>query len=109
MRTLLVFTLLGVFGLAKAQDSLRVQVHGVVLNASTGEPVLEALVEWYDADGYRQAVNQTNNEGRYAMFVRTTGVVELRLTENGYKPFLQRFTLHPGECAKEFTIRLTPK
>ncbi|TXI82232.1 MAG: hypothetical protein E6Q44_02570 [Flavobacteriales bacterium] len=93
----------------RAQDTLRVQVYGAVVHAVTDLPVLEALVEWYDADGHRQAVNQTNNEGRYAFFVRTTGELELRVSENGFEPYNERLSVTPGESAREFTIRLVPK
>ncbi|MBL7952985.1 MAG: carboxypeptidase regulatory-like domain-containing protein [Flavobacteriales bacterium] len=94
---------------AAAQDTLKVQVHGSVLNANTESPVLEALVEWYDTSGHRQAVNQTNNEGHYAFFVLTTGQLELRVVENGYEAFSEKLTIEPGVSAKEFTIRLVPK
>ncbi|MBX2972361.1 MAG: carboxypeptidase regulatory-like domain-containing protein [Flavobacteriales bacterium] len=94
---------------ASAQDTLRVQVHGAVVNAVTEQPVLEALVEWYDADGQRQAVNQTNSEGSYAFFVLTTGELELRVVENGYEAYSERLRITPGESAREFTIRLVPK
>lgn len=97
------------FGAAVAQDTLTVQVHGSVLNAQTDAPILEALVEWYDADGVRQAVNQTNSEGHYAFFVTTTGELELRVAENGYAAFSERISVASGESAKEFTIRLVPK
>lgn len=92
-----------------AQDTLKVQVHGAVLDAATDAPILEALVEWYDQSGHRQAVNQTNSAGNYAFFVHTTGLVELRVAENGYVPFSQQLIVEPGENAKEFTIRLEPR
>lgn len=91
------------------QDTLRVQVHGLVVNAATDRPVLEALVEWYDADGKRQAVNQTNSEGAYAFFIATTGDLELRVVENGFVDFSERLHVDAGESAREFTIRLVPK
>ncbi|MCB9163871.1 MAG: carboxypeptidase regulatory-like domain-containing protein [Flavobacteriales bacterium] len=96
-------------GPSMAQDTLHLQVHGVVVDAASGLPVLEALVEWYDAQGELQAVNQTNNAGKYAFFVRTTGEVELRVSENGYEPFVHLVTVEPGESAHEFTIQLVPK
>jgi hypothetical protein len=95
---------------AFSQDTLRVQVHGAVVDAGTEMPVYEAMVEWYDEQGQRQALTQTNSEGAYALFVRTTGVVELRVTENGYLPYRMVLpTIGPGESAREFTIRLVPK
>lgn len=92
-----------------SEPDLKVQVHGAVLDAKTDAPVLEALVEWYDASGHRQAVNQTNDEGNFAFFVLTTGELELRVAENGYEAFSEKITIAPGESAKEFTIRLVPK
>jgi len=93
-----------------AQDTLRVQVHGVVVNAESNAPVFEALVEWYDGQGRRQAITQSNSEGNYALFVRTTGFVELRIAEDGYLPYKEELPLiEPGESAREFTIRLVPK
>ncbi|MBL7941003.1 MAG: carboxypeptidase regulatory-like domain-containing protein [Flavobacteriales bacterium] len=94
---------------ASAQDTLNVQVHGAVLDDRTEAPVLEALVEWYDGDGHRQAVNPTNSEGNFAFFVRTTGELELRVAENGYEAYSTKITVEPGESAKEFMIRLVPK
>jgi hypothetical protein len=92
-----------------SEPELKVQVHGSVLNANTEVPVLEALVEWYDAAGHRQAVSQTNDTGHFAFFVITTGELELRVAENGYAAFSEKITVAPGESAKEFTIRLVPK
>lgn len=109
LRTLFLSVLGAWIAPAVAQDTLRVQVHGVVVDAESGLPVLETLVEWYDTEGRRQAVNQTNNEGNYAFFVQTTGEVELRVNENGYEPFLQELLIEPGESAHEFTIRLVPR
>lgn len=109
MRTLFLLVLCTFAVAASAQDTLKVQVHGAVLDATTDAPVLEALVEWYDTNGHRQAVNQTNNEGNFAFFVVTTGELELRVAENGYQAFSEKMTIAPGESAKEFTIRLVPK
>ena len=92
-----------------SQDSLRVQIHGLVVSAETEAPVFEALVEWYDASGKRQAITQTNSEGAYALFVRTTGQVELRVQENGYVNYSDTVEVHPGESAHEHVIRLVPK
>lgn len=109
IRSLLIIVV-AAHGLASyAQDTLSVQLHGAVLDAETGRPVLEALVEWYDANGLRQAVNQTNSEGNYAFFVRTTGELELRVAENGYEPYARPVLIETGESAREFTIRLVPK
>ena len=95
---------------AMAQDTLHVQVHGAMVNATTNAPIYEAMVEWYDEQGHRQAITQTNTEGHYALLVRTTGIVELRVAENGYLPFQETLPLiEAGESAREFTIRLVPK
>lgn len=109
MRTLLL-AFAGLHGATVlAQDTLRVQVHGAVVNAQTEKPVFEALVEWYDEHGQRQAVNQANSEGSYAFFITTTGELELRVTENGYEAYAEKLHITPGESAREFTIRLVPK
>lgn len=108
-RALLLSATCMIAGATSAQDTLRVQVHGAVVNAVTEQPVLEALVEWYDADGQRQAVNQTNSEGSYAFFVLTTGELELRVAEDGYEAYTERLRITPGASAREFTIRLVPK
>jgi len=93
-----------------AQDTLHVQLHGTVLNATTGAPVLETLVEWYDASGHRQAITQSNSDGHYAMFISTTGPIELRVVENGYAPYREKDILfEPGESAREHDLRLVPK
>jgi hypothetical protein len=105
----LLFGLLVSVSALRAQDTLRVQIHGSVLDARTETPILEALVEWYDANGKRQAITQTNSEGSYAFLVRTTGSLELRLSENGYLEYREVLTLEPGECAREHVIRLVPK
>lgn len=109
MRTLLFATACAFSASTVAQDTLRVQVHGAVVNAVTEKPVFEALVEWYDENGLRQAVNQTNSEGSYAFFIATTGDLELRVVENGYEAYAEKLRIIPGESAREFTIRLVPK
>lgn len=92
-----------------AQDTLHVQLHGTVLNTATGKPVYEALVEWYDARGHRQAITQSNSEGHYAMFIATTGAIELRVAEVGYAPFLESgIVFDPGESAREHDLHLVP-
>ena len=103
---------LGMFGhvAATAQDTLHVQLHGMVVNATTGEPVYEALVEWYDDSGHRQAITQSNSEGHYAMFIATTGAIELRVQENGYAPFVESdIVFESGESAREHDLHLVPK
>ncbi len=93
----------------RAQDTLRIQVHGMVANADTGAPVGEAMVEWFDDKDHRQAVTQTNSDGHYALFVRTTGMLILRVEEAGYT--LLRDTLNgfvPGESAREHDLLLDP-
>lgn len=93
-----------------AQDTLRVQLHGIVVNATTGKPVLEALVEHYDASGQRQAITQSNSEGHYALFVSANWPIELRVDENGYAPYREKdIIFEPGESAREHDLRLVPK
>ena len=93
-----------------AQDTLRVQLHGTVVNATTGKPVLEALVEWYDAAGHRRSITQSNSEGHYAMFISATGPIELRVDENGYAPYREKdIIFEPGESAREHDLHLVPK
>lgn len=108
-RTLLFPIALGASSICGAQDTLRVQVHGAVVNALTEVPVYEALVEWYDATGNRQAITQSNSAGNYALFIHTTGFVELRVEENGYRPYSEQFTIVPGESARELLIALVPQ
>ena len=92
---------------SKAQDSVRVQLHGVVLDSLSGAPVYEALVEWYDANGKRQAITQTNSEGHYALFLYAGQPIELRITENGYRPFMEMVPpFEPGESAREVDLHL---
>ncbi|MEO8590908.1 MAG: carboxypeptidase-like regulatory domain-containing protein [Flavobacteriales bacterium] len=94
---------------AVAQDSLRVQLHGAVLDSLSGNAVLGALVEWYDGNGKRQAITQTNSEGRYALFLFSGQPIELRVTENGYRPFVELVPpFEPGESAREVDLRLVP-
>ncbi len=93
-----------------AQDSLRVQLHGMVLDGVSQQPVYEVLVEWYDGDGKRQGITQTNSEGRYALFVHPTPGMELRVQENGYKDLVfEVITFKEGEAAREQDLWLEPK
>ena len=95
---------------AFAQDSLRVQIHGSVMDSSSREPVYEALVEWYDADGKRQALTQSNSEGNYALFILAGQPAELRVTENGYEPFVIKVPpFKSGESARQVDLLLVPK
>lgn len=108
-RTLLPFLLLTALP-TMAQDTVRVQLHGAVLDAVTHKPILEALVEWYDAGGKRQAITQTNSEGNYALFVLAGQPIELRVKENGYEPLVEQVPpFKPGESAREHELRLVPK
>jgi hypothetical protein len=97
-------------GAAYAQDSLRVQLHGMVLDGVSQQPVYDVLVEWYDGNGKRQGITQTNSEGRYALFVNPTPGMELRVQENGYKDFVYEVPpFKEGEAARELDIWLEPK
>lgn len=92
------------------QDSIRVQLYGTVIDEVSQQPVFETLVEWYNAAGKRQAVTQTNDEGRYALFVWAGEPIEIRITENGYEEFIETLpAFKPGESAREFVLRLVPK
>lgn len=94
----------------QVQDSIRVQLYGSVMDEVTQQPVFETLVEWYNAAGKRQAVTQTNNEGRYALFVWAGEPIELRVTENGYEDFTETLpAFKAGESAREYVVRLIPK
>ena len=93
--------------LGMAQDTLRVQIHGMVLDSVSRTPL--AGVEWFDDDGQQQAVTISNADGRYAMFVRTAGNVDLRIAENGYRPFRTSIKdLRRGESARELDLVLRP-
>ncbi|MEZ4739518.1 MAG: carboxypeptidase-like regulatory domain-containing protein [Flavobacteriales bacterium] len=99
--------LLGHLGVA--QDTLRVQIHGTVLDSISLAPLAEVMVEWFDENGRQQAVSISNTDGRYAMFVRTTGSLDLRVEENGYRPFRTTVKdLRRGESARELDLRLRP-
>ena len=105
---------LSVFALAlsavHAQDSLRVQIHGAVMDSSSRKPLFEALVEWYDANGKRQAITQSNSEGNYALFILAGQPAELRVTENGYRPFVIKVPpFKSGESARQVDLLLVPK
>lgn len=93
-----------------AQEVPRAQLYGAVIDSLSGMPVYEALVEWYDPAGKRQAIVQTNSEGRFALFVPRDQGIELRVTENGYRPLVIEFPLfEPGESAREVDLKLVPK
>lgn len=93
-----------------AQDSVRVQIHGSVVDSVSRKPVYEALVEWYDADGKRQAITQSNSEGNYALFILAGQPAELRVTEQGYRPFVIKVPpFEPGESARQVDLLLVPK
>lgn len=93
-----------------AQDSLWVQIHGAVIDSVSRKPVYEALVEWYDANGKRQAITQSNSEGNYALFILAGQPAELRVTENGYRPFMMKVPpFRSGEIARQVDLLLVPK
>ncbi|HQV74834.1 MAG: carboxypeptidase regulatory-like domain-containing protein [Flavobacteriales bacterium] len=94
---------------AGAQDTLKLQLHGMVVDAISGAPVVDALVEWNDGNGRRQAVTQANSDGHYALFIRTTGTLILRVEQEGYsilKDTLRDF--RQGESAREYDLLLMP-
>lgn len=111
MRNRLFFSIpLALFALgAGAQDTLKLQLHGMVVDALSGTPVVDALVEWSDGNDHRQAVTQANSDGHYALFIRTTGKLFLRVQQEGYatlKDTLGDFV--PGESAREYNLMLIP-
>lgn len=92
-----------------AQDTLNVQVHGTVVNSISGAPITDALVEWSDQRGHRQAVTQSNSGGQYALFVRTTGLLFLRVELDGFETLKDTLTdFHQGESAREHDLYLVP-
>lgn len=93
-----------------AQDTVRVQLHGTVLDAASAEPLPEVEVEWATAKGELQAVTFSNSDGRYALFVTTPGEVVLKVEENGYAPLRMVIDdLGPGESARELDLLLIRK
>lgn len=110
MRSVLLTSLVLLGFVGNAQDVPRAQLYGAVIDSVSGMPVYEALVEWYDPAGKRQAIVQTNSEGRFALFIPREEDVELRVTENGYLPLrLDLPAFEPGESAREVDLQLIPK
>jgi len=92
-----------------AQDTLKLQLHGMVVDAVSGAPVVDALVEWSDGNDRRQAVTQANSDGHYALFIRTTGLLFLRVQQEGYAPLKDTLRdFMPGESAREYDLLLMP-
>ena len=112
MNTRLLFTsalLLLAWGLS-AQDTMRVQLHGTVLDAASAEPLPEVEVGWAASNGELQAVTFSNADGRYALFVKIPGEVVLNVDENGYAPLRMVIQdLQAGESARELDLLLLPK
>lgn len=110
MRPLLLLLLLLPASWCSAQQPPLVQVSGQVLDATTGRPVYDCLVEHYDLAGKRWAVISTNTEGRFAAFVPASTAFELRIVdENGYAPLAQRVeAIAPGATGAQ-DLRLVPR
>lgn len=111
MRNRLIFSIpLALFALgAGAQDTLKLQLHGMVVDAVSGAPVVDALVQWSDAKGHKQAVTQANSDGHYALFIFTTGTLILSVEQDGFRTLsdtLRDFA--PGESAREYDLQLIP-
>jgi uncharacterized protein YfaS (alpha-2-macroglobulin family) len=109
VRCLIILPALLLAVLAHAQSGQRVHVHGTVSDATTGKPLIAAVVEWVDESGTLQAVTQTNSEGGYGLFVNVGARVILRVKENGY--VLSVDTLPPLDAADSdtrFDLRLFP-
>lgn len=110
VRDSLLAGLVGLAPLSYAQETPRAQLHGAVIDSVSGMPIYEALVEWYDPAGKRQAIVQTNSEGRFALFVVREEELQLRVSENGYQPFSRTLpAFEPGESAREVDVELVPK
>lgn len=63
----------------------RSQLSGLVTDSTTGKPVYDCLVGYYDASGKRLSITSVNSDGRYAMFIPSGVPYELRVErENGY-------------------------
>jgi hypothetical protein len=108
-RCLIILPGLLLAALSQAQSGQRVHVHGTVSDATTGKPLIAAVVEWMDESGTLQAVTQTNSEGGYGLFVNVGGRVILRVKENGY--VLSVDTLPAWDAADtdtRFDLRLLP-
>ncbi|MCB0792722.1 MAG: hypothetical protein H6595_09175 [Flavobacteriales bacterium] len=96
---------LAVFG----QDRpARVQVHGRVIVAGTGQ-VVYATVEHYDLEGKRWSLTEVNSDGRFALFLPCDVPFELRVTENGFVPLTEQHPAVPcGTATFEADLELTP-
>ena len=95
--------------LSHAQSGQRVHVHGTVSDATTGKPLIAAVVEWVDESGTLQAVTQTNSEGGYGLFVNAGARVILRVKENGYRLLVDTLpALNAAEPDKRFDLRVLP-
>ncbi|MCB9170050.1 MAG: hypothetical protein H6594_06845 [Flavobacteriales bacterium] len=93
---------------ARAQQTERVQVYGRVIDKVTRGAVY-ATVEHYDTAGKRWSLTEVNSDGRYALFLPCDAPFELRITENGYRPFVLGFEAVPcGTTTFEADLMLTP-
>ena len=109
VRCLIILPALLLAVLAQAQSGQRVHVHGTVSDATTGKPLIAAVVEWMDESGTLQAVTQTNSEGGYGLFVNVGGRVILRVKENGYVLSVDTLpALDAADSDTRFNLRLLP-
>lgn len=108
-RCLIILPALLLAVLSHAQSGQRIHVHGTVSDATTGKPMIAAVVEWVDESGTLQAVTQTNSEGGYGLFVNAGARVILRVKENGYIPSMDTLpALNAADTDARFDLRLLP-
>jgi hypothetical protein len=109
VRCLIILPALLLAVLAQAQSGQRVHVHGTVSDATTGKPLIAAVVEWVDHAGTLQAVTQTNNAGDFGLFVPADTQVILRVKENGYVLSVDTLpALDAADTDTRFDLRLFP-
>jgi hypothetical protein len=108
-RRLIILPALLLAALSHAQSGQRFHVHGTVSDASTGKPLIAAVVEWVDHAGTLQAITQTNNEGGYGLFVPADAQVILRVKENGYRLLMDTLpALDAADTDTRFDLHLLP-
>ncbi len=108
-RCLIILPALLLAALSHAQSGQRFHVHGTVSDASTGKPLIAAVVEWVDHAGTLQAITQTNNAGDFGLFVPADTQVILRVKENGYRLLVDTLPLlDAADTDTRFDLRLLP-
>ena len=108
-RCLIILPALLLAVLSHAQSGQRFHVHGTVSDASTGKPLIAAVVEWVDHEGKLQAITQTNSAGDFGLFVPADAQVILRVKENGYRLLVDTLpALDAADTATRFDLRVLP-